>query len=116
MTRQRPFPRRRFAVLLALLCLVGGAAQAAEYLQRLTTLFYASFDIAGAPSGTISAEIGQFNPSLPPPTFTVVPGGNGKQLLISDSGTQTATELDGIFKKTFDGAVLIATYRFQALQ
>jgi hypothetical protein len=116
MTRQRQSSRGRFAVLLALLCVLGGAAQAAEYLQRLSILFYASFDIAGAPNGTISAEIGQFNPSLPPPTFTVVPGGNGKQLLISDSGTQTASELDGIFKKAFDGAVLIATYGFQALQ
>jgi len=116
MIRQRHFSRGRIAVLLSLLCLLCGAAQAAEYLQRLTVLFYASFDIVIPPSTTISAEVGQFNPSMPPSSFTVVPGGNGNQLLISDGGTQTETTLHGQFKKAFDGTVLIATYRFQALQ
>jgi hypothetical protein len=116
MIRQRLLSRGRLAVLAVVLGLLCSAAGAAEYMQRLTVLFYASFDIASAPSGTISAEIGQFNPSTPPPTFTLVPASSGNQLLVSDGGTQVETELHGLFKKTFDGTVLIATYRFQALQ
>ncbi len=113
MIRPRFFPGRSAALLLAVLCLAGPVT---ALVQRLTVHFFATFDMPSAPSNSISAEIGQFNPATPAPTFSVTQVGGQSKLKVSDAGTAADVDLKGIFLTTFTGLHLSVTHTIQPMQ
>jgi hypothetical protein len=103
--------------LLAWLAVLGMAFPAAAYLQRVTILFQASFDVSSSPgSGALPAEVGQFGVVSEPAEFSLATGSEGGELKIDDSGTAGAAILDAHFKKPFKGEELTLEWTVEAMQ
>ena len=108
--------RIRARLLAAAACALLLAVPATAMYVRLTVHFAASFDVTGAPGGSLQADVGQITVVAPPTEFVVVPTSGGGLLKVFDSGTVMPATLVGTFKTQFKGQQLDATWSMGASQ